>query len=245
MSCYQCRQEVDQYNRTISCHAGCFEGEEMEQYLKECPNSSDSCVTEFYVDWLPVGQHKYTMYRNCSAKEYHQTCTDGSVTTAKFKDCMTSCNTTACNDGDEAFEVFIQHNPSNIWNCYSCEAEYFLNGTVIGDSNCANMTEMNRQQSCPRYAENSCSTSGIHFNYHDSTEAENNFVYRVSRACSPFDWDYDNFVNWTFDGWADIVFYKDSCTPNNCNNQSHGIDNDVDVYCRYEHFIEAILTSYK
>ena len=241
MRCYQCRQEVDEYNRTISGDAGCFEGEEMEQYLQECPNSSDSCVTDLYVDWLPVGQHKYTMHRNCSSTNLDQKCIEGSVPFTKWKDCFASCNTTACNDGDEAFEVLIQHNPSNIWNCYSCEAEHFLNGTVIGDSNCASMTEMNRQHYCPQYAKTSCSTSGIHANYHDSTEAENNFVYRVSRACSPFDWDYDNFDNRTFDGLVDFVFYKDSCTPNNCNNRPFDIDNDVDVYCRYGYFIKSNL----
>ena len=185
------------------------------------------------------------MARSCSAKPYGPECFSGSTDALAYQDCVTSCNTTACNDGDEAFDVFIQNNPSNIWNCYACEAEYFLNGTVIGDSNCANMTEMNRQHYCPQYAKNSCSTSGAHVNHHNSTDAENNFVYRISRACSPFDWDNDNFFNESFDGSVDFVIYKDSCTPNNCNNQSLGIDNDVDVYCRYENFIEAILTSYK
>ena len=246
MSCYQCRETVDEYNITLAgTDIGCFEGKDMEDYLKECPSGSDYCETELVVDWLPNGKHFYQMFRGCSAKQYEPGCVEGSLSTSAYKDCRTLCNSTACNGGDEAFDVFIQNTTSNIWNCYACEAEYFLNGTVIGDSSCANMTEMNRQHYCPQYARNSCSTSGVHANFYDTSDAENNFVYRISRACSPFSWDKDNFFNQTNDGLVDYVFYKDSCTPNNCNNQSLGVDNDVDVYCRYEHFIEAILTSYK
>ena len=131
LSCYQCRQEVDDYNRTIRGDEGCFEGKDMEEYLLECPNGYEFCKTDLYVDWLPNGQHKYGMYRNCS-EETVSKCLDGLSTVGKWKDCLTSCNTTGCNDGDEALDAFIETNPSNIWNCYACEAEFFLNGTVIG-----------------------------------------------------------------------------------------------------------------
>ena len=159
----------------------------------------------------------------------------------KFKDCQTSCNTTACNDGDEAFKVLAEETPSNVWSCYACEMEYFSNGTILGDSNCANMTEMNKMYDCPSYAQNSCATSAMHFR---NTTDHSSFANTFYRTCSPFFHSGDNFNNATNSGGFDYVAYKDSCTSNNCNNKTSEIDNDLpDVYCRFSFFLLLNQTS--
>ena len=207
----------------------------MEIYLQECPQSSDHCRTELAVDWLSKGKHIYTLNRGCSRTEVDTGCPwEGANSLLQYKDCWTSCNTTACNDGDEAFKVFAENTSSNVASCYACEVEYFSNGTVFGDSNCVNMTGMNRINDCPPYAQNSCSTSAMHLNIteDDSSISVINTFYR---SCSPFAWSGQN--NQSLTG-LDFYGYKDICASNNCNNQTYQIDNDSDVYCRFESFIK-------
>ena len=68
VSCYQCIETVDGFNRTISGDIGCFEGKDMESYLQECPEDYDHCGTEIEVDWYPKGTHQYRIIRGCSPR---------------------------------------------------------------------------------------------------------------------------------------------------------------------------------
>ena len=161
----------------------------------------------------------------------------------QFKDCWTYCNTTACNAGDEAFEVFAQNTTSNVLSCYTCEAEYMSNGTILGDSNCANMTEMNRMHDCPSYAQNSCSTGAMHFR--NATD-NSYFVNTLYRSCSPFVRSGNNFPNNTDLNGYEYFGYKDTCLSNNCNNKTSEIDNDLpDVYCRFGYFNQNFTNYFK
>ena len=238
LSCYICEEGVDAYNRTVHGDIGCFEGKDMDSYLQECPEDYNYCQTVLETDWFPKVDHSYRMKRGCSKVKYEDDCNEGNAGWWQYKDCLSHCNTTACNAGDEVFEVFAQNTPSNVLSCYACEMEQFANGTILGDTNCASMTGMNKTYDCPSYAQNSCATSAMHLG---SIIDNLSFVNTIYRTCSPFVHSGEKFINATNGNGHGYFGYKDSCTSNNCNNNSSENDDDLpDFYCRFGLFLSNL-----
>ena len=237
LSCYTCEEAVDDYNRTKRGDIGCFEGKDIDSFLQECPEDYNYCQTTLGVDWFPKGDHQYTIIRECSSRSAARDCFSGATNLIQYKDCETSCNTTACNDGDEGLRRFAEDTPSNVLSCYVCETQHFSNGTILGDLNCANMTGMNKMYDCPSYAQNSCVTSAMHMG---SITENLSFVNTIYRTCSPFVHSGPNFINETNTNTNGYGYfgYKDSCTSNNCNNKTSENDDDLpEFYCRFGLFL--------
>ena len=71
IKCIQCTGEIDHDGNVLGGDAGCFDGDNVEKYSIECPESKPVCGVELVADWFPRGFQHYKIRRECRTKVFY------------------------------------------------------------------------------------------------------------------------------------------------------------------------------
>ena len=70
IKCIQCTGEIDHDGNVLGGDAGCFDGDNVEKYSIECPESKPVCGVELVADWFPRGFQHFKIRRECRTKVF-------------------------------------------------------------------------------------------------------------------------------------------------------------------------------
>lgn len=173
-------------------------------------------MIEFDIDWMPRGDHVYTITRSCATLPAKPDCAFTNAGITQYVQCEMDCSGDGCNTGIDAIseKLFVA---DGVQSCYTCNYTEDADGIVIGQKDCfKEVSEGGNVPStqCPMYATASCfHAAGTHKSASDeSTDFTEDF-----RGCSPFVEERDQYCQNYMVGEVQHQNCRETCNATDCN----------------------------
>merc|ERR1712227_150036 len=225
MKCHTCEVYQDHQGNIIGAgNPACWDDPTKGDFLRECLEPGDICVTDFIVDWLPRGEMTYHISRHCGhPSEIQPHCHEEDYQKWMWKDCKSGCTEEGCNtDFEELAKKFDAGNGDMV--CHTCAYARNFDGSIMPNSNdnCGlpDVTDKlgtGNEYKCPIYANAGCYMSSTFIK--QGTGYDNN-IHDDHKGCSTFKTDKKYCEDFVLDG-QDYTSCKETCTSNQCNFFTH------------------------